>query len=336
MANINRSNNLSCSTSEITASFGQVRVHPCEINGQAHIVYPKGLREQAPALFKKLSGYYHSQGYQLKEDQRWNDDKHRHKERRRWAPVVLFTASLLFEGSVSAGIRNGNANADSYPNQQIELRIVPKQQSRALDKSDVESLGNVGSASKTILKSSIAEMIYTTLNTHYVRKNTDPIYITDDLKQIANYYSQFPRVISLLSPLKNKHWELSYDADNWDTVAVGDIMQVDKAIVHFNTRSAAQLLLNRKCKDNPVCIASPADALLHELLHAYSMLIDTTQFINQGGMNNVIYPYEHEYAIIDAERQLYASMSSLDDIKRPQRTDHTGRNIFAHCPICIK
>jgi hypothetical protein len=336
MANTNSSNNVSHATSEIPANFGQVRVHPCEINGQAHIVYPKGLREQAPALFQKLSGYYLAQGYKLKEDQRCHENNNRRKDRRRWAPVVLFTASLLFEGTVSAGIRNGNNNADSYPNQQIELRIVPKQPDHVLDNTDIESLGNASKNNHTILTSSKAEAIFTTLNTHYARKKTDPAYITDDLKQVANYYSQFPQVISLLTPLQDKHWELSYDADNWDTVAVGNMMQVDKAVVHFNTRSAAQLLLNRKCKDNPVCIASPADALLHELLHAYSMLVDTAQFIDQGGMNNVIYPYEHEYAIIDAERKLYASMSNIDDIKRPQRTDHTGRNVLAHCPICIK
>jgi hypothetical protein len=113
-------------------------------------------------------------------------------------------------------------------------------------------------------------------------------------------------------------------------------MEVDKAVIHFNTRAAAQLLLNRQCTDNPVCIASPADALLHELLHAHSMLVDTAQFIDEGGMNNVLYPYEHEYAVIDAERKLYASMSRRDDIKRPQRTDHTGRTVLARCPICIK
>ena len=110
------------------------------------------------------------------------------------------------------------------------------------------------------------------------------------------------------------------------------MMQVDKAIIHFNTRSAAQLRLNNGCDDNPVCIASPADALLHELLHTHSMLVKSEEFIAQGGMNNVIYPYEHEYSVIGKERKLYASMSSQDDIKRPQRREHTGRTVKANAP----
>ncbi len=111
---------------------------------------------------------------------------------------------------------------------------------------------------------------------------------------------------------------------------------MDKAIIHFNTRSAAQLRLNNGCANNPICIASPADALLHELLHTHSMLVRSEEFIAQGGMNNVMYPYKHEYAVIGAERQLYASMSTQDKIKRPQRREHTGRTVKANCPTCIK
>ncbi|MCW9032004.1 MAG: hypothetical protein OQK58_10990, partial [Gammaproteobacteria bacterium] len=59
-------------------------------------------------------------------------------------------------------------------------------------------------------------------------------------------------------------------------------------------------------------------------------------FIEHGGMNNVLYPYKHEYAVIDAERNLYASMSMQDKIKRPQRREHTGRLVRASCATCIK
>ena len=114
-------------------------------------------------------------------------------------------------------------------------------------------------------------------------------------------------------------------------------MQVDKAVIHFNTRSAAQLRLNNGCDNNPVCIASPADALLHELLHTHnSMLVKGEEFIAQGGMNNVMYPYKLEYAVIGVERKLYAKMSHQDNLKRPQRREHTGRTVKANCPTCIK
>lgn len=35
------------------------------------------------------------------------------------------------------------------------------------------------------------------------------------------------------------------------------------------------------------------------------MLVHTPEFLAQGGA--VMYPYKHEYAIIDAERKLYSS-----------------------------
>lgn len=321
----------------LNLAFGQIQVQPCVINKQPFVIYPKGLKEHSPALFEKLSQYYSEKGYGLKEDQRdYSKQSPRHIERRRWAPVVLFTASLLFEGSVNAETRQDKPSADGGQTRQIVLRIVPKQSIHLQGEEQLKDLNRTVDSKSTVLKSADAEHIFSILIKHYVRQDNDPEYIVDDLRQIANYYSNFPEVIALLTPLRGKNWHMSYDADNWDTIASGNSLEVDQAIIHFNTRAAAQLLLNNKCKDNPVCIASPADALLHELLHTYSMFIDTAKFISEGGMNSVMYPFHHEYAIIDAERKLYASMSIRDDIRRPQRTEHTGRTIIAHCPICIK
>ena len=178
--------------------------------------------------------------------------------------------------------------------------------------------------------------MFETLSERYQKQEADPDYIENDLKEIANYYSDFPESVNLIEELKNKNWTLSYDEDNWVTTGSGSMLKVDKAVIHFNTRSAAQLRLNNGCSDNPVCIASPADALLHELLHAHSMLVKSEEFIAQGGMNNVVYPYKHEYALIESERKLYAKMSVQDSVKRPQRREHTGRTVKAHCPTCIK
>jgi hypothetical protein len=318
-------------------AYGQIQVQPCMINKQPFVIYPKGLKDKSPALYHKLSQYYTEKGYSLKEDQRDHSKQvPRHKERRRWAPVVLFTASLLFEGSVNAEITQQSQTTDANHSRQIVLRIVPKQSAHLQLEEQLNNLNSNTIGKETTLKSATAESLFSILNAHYVRQKSDPDYVVNDLRQIANYYSSFPEVVALLNPLRNKNWQMTYDANNWDTIASGSTLEVDKAVIHFNTRAAAQLLLNRKCDDNPVCIASPADALLHELLHTYSMFIDTADFIAQGGMNSVMYPFKHEYAIIDAERKLYASMSIRDDIKRPQRTEHTGRTVIAHCPICIK
>jgi hypothetical protein len=312
-----------------------VYVHPCVINQQPHIVYPKGLQQTAPEIFQQVKTYYTALGYALKEDQREADTgRPRHKDRRRWAPVVLFTASLLLEAGAHAEVENEHMQLATA--QQIEVRLVPQAPADARFTQHIDSLQNSHHEISTTLKSGIARNIFSILHQHYHRQKTDPAYVETDLKQIANYYSDFPEIVTLLESLSDKNWEMMYDAESWDTVASGNALRIEKAVVHFDSRSAAQLLLNRKCSENPVCIASPADALLHELLHTHSMLVDTTRFISQGGMNSVLYPYQHEYAVIDAERKLYASMTSRDDIKRPQRTDHTGRAVITHCPICIK
>ena len=318
-------------------AYGQIQIQPCVINKQPFIIYPKGLQETSPALFHKLCLHYNKKGYGLKEDQRdYSKQRPPHKERRRWVPVVLFTASLLFDQGVHAEVDSTTAPVDSAQTNKIVLRIVPKQRTHLDFDKQLKELETDNNQTEVKLTSFTAKYVFSILRSHYTPQDSDPGYIINDLKQIANYYGRFPEVVNLLTPLRGKNWSLQYDEDNWDTIANGNSFEVDKAVIHFNTRAAAQLLLNRKCKDNPVCIASPADALLHELLHTYSMFIDTAKFMRQGGMNSVMYPFQHEYAIIDAERKLYASMSVRDDLKRPQRTEHTGRTVIAHCPLCIK
>ena len=174
------------------------------------------------------------------------------------------------------------------------------------------------------------------LSEHYVEKINDPVYIRSDFLKMANYYSKYPKVVQLITSIKSKDWTLTYNEYKWSTIAVGRSLQVDNVIVNFNTRSAAKLKLQNSCKENPVCIASPADALLHELLHTYIILLKTDKFISQGGMSGVRYSYKHEYSIIKLERELYASMTQIDGVKRPQRNEHTGRKVLASCVTCIK
>jgi hypothetical protein len=315
--------------------LNRVYVHPCVINNRPHIVYPQGLPTQAPQLFQTLCHYYSRQGYALKEDQRQTDVGNLpDHERRLWAPILLFTTGLIFEGAAFAEAENHAPDSVASSSQQVELRLVSTDPVKPA--TDDLQASSPRQDNRALVNSEIATRIYGMFLQHYKRQENDPDYVLDDFKEIANYYSRFVEVVNLLDGLNEKRWQLSYDEHSWVTVASGNAFRVDHAVVHFNTRSAAQLKMYNRCQENPVCIASPADALLHELLHAYSMLVRTDEFIAQGGMNAVLYPYKHEYAIIDAERKLYASMSQRDDIKRPQRVDHTGRLVKAQCPTCIK
>lgn len=213
----------------------------------------------------------------------------------------------------------------------VELNLMPKTAIPAQD----DMLADTPAAVPTPLNSRLAQQIYAVLISKYERQDGDPDFILEDFRQIANYYRDFPEVIAMIQALRDKPWRLRYNQQEWVTTAKGNIFEVHYAVIHFNTRAAAQLRLNNGCKNNPVCIASPADALLHELLHTYSMLVKTEEFLAQGGMSSVMYPYKHEYAIIAEERSLYAKMSHRDTIKRPARVDHTGRPVHTRCPTCI-
>ena len=328
--------NLADKNNSETPFVSHAYVHPCVINNQRHIVYPRGLQEKSPALFSQLTKHYQNQGYVLKEDQRSEKFSNKYKnERQHWVPILLFTASLFFESSAFADVEiDVTEKAAFQKHQNIELQLISNNKVREQIQYTVKPVDSIKDTIQ--IKSGIAQTLFDELNSRYQKQKTDPDYIVEDLKEIANYYSDFPESVALINALKDKNWALSFDEHNWVTTGSGNMLQVDKAIIHFNTRSAAQLRLNNGCADNPVCIASPADALLHELLHTHSMLVKGEEFIAQGGMNNVLYPYKHEYAVIDAERELYASMSTQDNVKRPQRREHTGRTIKANCPTCIK
>jgi len=312
----------------------QVYIHPCVINNQPHIVYPRGLQTQEPELFQSLQDHCRRKGYALKEDQRLcSPTQRRAHERRRWATILLFTTDLIFEGAAFADA-NMRSETETHTDQKVELLLVPSN----ANTQTVEVLRVLPQqkTASTAINPAASSRIYDLLSRRYKRQDSDPGYILDDFRDIANYYSGFPEVVDMLDNLNSKNWQLVYDERSWVTVASGNAFHVNSASVHFNTRSAAQLKMYNRCNENPVCIASPADALLHELLHAHSMLVNTREFLAQGGMNRVLYPYKHEYAIIDAERKLYASMSRRDAIKRPQRIDHIGRLVKAQCPTCIK
>ena len=318
-------------------SIFQTYVHPCVIDKQPHIVYPRGLETGSPHLFQQLKDYFSRLGYQLKEDQRNQQSKNIHASKRRaWAPIILFTAGLIFESTAKADIEINIDNVSQLNNSQIELNLINNNSIRQQIKKELNIDPNFEEIEIPTLKQRTAIVLHKILSSRYQPHANDPEHIQQDLKKMADYYSSYPEVVSLFHALKNANWSLVFDEENWTTIASGNIASIEKAEVHFNTRSAAQLRLNDSCKQNPVCIASPADALLHELLHVNSMFNHTEKFIAQGGMNGVLYPYQHERNIIGQERNLYQRMTEVDDVKRPYRHNHSGRIVKANCATCIK
>ena len=317
--------------------FIQAYVRPCIINEQAHIIYPRGLSETDPQLFRQLSHYYSSRGYLLKEDQRTESENNSSQNKRRsWAPVILFTAGLLFESSAQADIEIDIDDHSALNQQKNELQLISNHSILSDIRDELNISPLVIKIENATLKGRTATALYKVLISHYQLRTSDPKYIKEDLKKMADYYSNYPEVVSLFAAINDKNWQLNFDENNWTTIASGNMINIEQAEVRFNTRSAAQLRLNDSCKQNPVCIASPADALLHELLHVHSIFNNTETFLAQGGMNNVLYPYQHERTIIKQERELYKKMSNNDGIKRPYRHSHAGRIVKANCSTCIK
>ncbi len=194
-----------------------------------------------------------------------------------------------------------------------------------------------GAVIGVILETPAFDKVRELLHAHHQARPDDPDYVKTDLDRIAAYYSRFPEAVQLLSSLEGKAWRLRYGKGAWVTKAIGTRVSVTQATIVFDPRMAAQLRFNKTCSGSRRCVASPADALLHELLHVRSMLVDSRRFIDQGGMAGVLYPYAHEAEIIRAENALYSAMAKLDGLARPQRSrhKHVGKLVAASCALCI-
>ncbi len=171
---------------------------------------------------------------------------------------------------------------------------------------------------------------------HYLPGEDDPKYFKQELSNLAKYISRYPSSIQLIRALRKKAWGIRYKARSFETKITGSRMQIVSVDVYFDPRSAAQLKFHRACaKKRAHCIASPADAFLHELLHVKSVVLDPLKFLMKGGMETALYPYSYEMNIIDEENLLYRSMTKIDSQPRPIRREHYGKYTVARCVTCL-
>lgn len=164
----------------------------------------------------------------------------------------------------------------------------------------------------------------------------DPDYLAKDFEQMAEYIASRSDAYELLISVGKQPWTLHHQAGEFRSDVRGNAFSVSSVKIYFDTRSAAQLKSHKACiEDAGHCMASPVDALLHELLHAKIALMDTASFLKSGGMNGVVYPYQHERKVIALENQIYRAMSNDDNRSRPRRNSHTGNLVTASCATCI-
>lgn len=153
------------------------------------------------------------------------------------------------------------------------------------------------------------------------------------LQDIAAYYSQFDEVHALILELAPLNWQLHMSPGQFETRVSGSRLAAERALVRFDPFSAVQLKFNRACQSKPAfCFASPADVLLHELLHVQAVL-----GVNAVGvLGGAAYPWQHEHHTLSAERRIYRQMRQVDQRPRPLRTEHTGRTLTVACVTCLQ
>ncbi|VUD66194.1 hypothetical protein TDB9533_03527 [Thalassocella blandensis] len=294
-------------------------IHSCLIEGQHHFIHAPHLPNTDPEYFFQLEHFAASHNINLKPDRRSQAENSHSCRRKKLLPIIFLTLGVAME-SVYAK----QAPQPQYHTGAEEI-IINTQQEKIL------SLKNL---TEDTAESRIIENI---LRDHYVSQAEDPATLVRDLKNLARYYSQHPEAAKLINALSMSDWELKYAPHTFQTDVSGTRLSVNKITIYFDPRSGAKLKFYNKCASKkPYCVASPADALLHEFLHVHSIINDINRFIADGGMGSHIYPAEHERQTILKENVLYKAMSQRDKQPRPIRSEHSGRHVLVSCVTCLK
>lgn len=318
-------------------------LHPCVIDGRAALVCHNDLRRKSGQAFTELQAITDHFQVSLKEDSRSQQTALDLNNRRINICLVLtFYLGVLASSSL---VRADNSASSSpaittHPmlvnvaTSQSGNKLVQLRNARPPKASEV--LAAYAKKTPTLIIDTQAEAkIKSFLTATYKPESDDPAHIGNDLAEIARYYAKYPKVLDLLDELKDKKLVLKYKQNNWQAQAWGNEFAVDSVTISFDTRVAVKLSNSADCQANPACNISPADALLHELLHTKLMLIDSRHFIEIGGMQQTLYPFEHEREVIARENQLYHQMNQQDSLSRPLRNRHNGELYHVRCAACL-
>lgn len=300
--------------------------HCCNINGSACIIYPRHLARTDPKMFFDLEAFASRNGLQLIQERRSIQTPIGKNKRRPWLPVLLltFTTATVF--------------AEPQPSTywQQSLAMATEINGEFLQETDVERTPKASQEdnSPPVRES---EDIFNILRNHYQTQVDDPFTLEEELRRLASYYARFPPVVQLFNQLADAPWTLKYERRSFRTEVTGNSLKVEQATVFFDPKFGARLKFQSSCREKiPYCVASPADALLHEMLHLKTILLNTTEYIASGALGGLIYPFEHERETIAMENTLYRAMTAVDGLPRPIRSGHTGRYVMVACATCIE
>lgn len=320
-------------------------LHPCIIDDRPALVCRAGLSQLEPGAFMQLQTIADAYGIYLKQDARQAGGEHTGANRRsNSGAVLLFCLSLLAASRTVSAHDLPAAAAHPYemPISGLQVnpvmaadgsKVVRLQRARAPSAEQVLAAYQAKAATQDVSPADRSS-IGTFLKQAYQAQADDPATIAADLQKMADYYAGYPQAVALIQSLAQHKVVLKYRQGTWQAQAWGSQQRVDSVIIHFDTRTGAQLLDAPGCEDNPACSISAADALLHELLHAQLMLLESERFIASGGMQGHIYPYDHEQDVLVMENRLYRAMNREDGRVRPLRQRHTGSLQQVACAVC--
>lgn len=324
-------------------------LHPCQIGGRPALVCQADLSRTHPAAFAELQAIAARHALFLKEDARRGEQAWTGGNRRRGLGLVLSFCIGLSAVSRSVGADellpvNVVAGSQQLPGPAAAvqtgvadhrgdgvIRLRHRRPSSAAEVLAAYSQKQPTLATDATVAADIAEFLISL----YQKKSGDPATLSADLQTIADYFSRYPQAAALIDELRGQKIELNYQAGTWQTVAFGNQFGISNVTIHFDTRLGAQLLGDPGCDATPACSIAPADALLHELLHAKLMLLDSAHFIAGGGLAPGLYPFEHEHEVIVEENRLFQAMNQSDGRARPIRHRHSGELLQVSCPACI-
>lgn len=297
-------------------------IHPCVINNRPHYVHAPELARRDPDYYQRLKQFTDRHGIGLKPDQRQTGAGRHNCRRKKFVPIIFLAMGLLSFPALA-----------EHVDQQLGLMAVSGVTSDYDSDIQAAPSGRIEKWERSIVSEAIEQILLAHLDTK-VDQEPD---IRHDITELSIYYARFPAVVKLLTSIARADWTLRYAPHMFQTNVSGSRLEVERVEVFFDPRSGARLKFYDKCKtQKPFCIASPADALLHELLHVEMITQDTATFIQQGGLNPMSYPVEHERLIISRENHLYATMTAVDGQARPIRNEHNGRHVLVSCATCLE
>lgn len=173
------------------------------------------------------------------------------------------------------------------------------------------------------------------LNGFWLKRRDDPVHLPVDIAELAAYIAHRPAAMSLLQSLQGKALRIRYRSGEIRTRVRASHFSVHSATIEFDPRRAA-VFAHNDCASKQACTASPADAFLHELLHARVALLQPGHFLRSARPGSAMYPREHENEILARERELFAAMTTTDAKQRPRRHQHTGRLVSSACVTCVE